>query len=82
MTIQILSDSETARKSYAKEIDQFLENGLVGANIPQGSPYRTSRAENRNLTAANADTSHIHSSYTNSQAGYNTVTDDQEERYD
>lgn len=36
MRIESLSDSETARHSYAKELGQFLENGLVAANIPEG----------------------------------------------
>ncbi|VBB07043.1 Hypothetical protein LUCI_2287 [Lucifera butyrica] len=37
MTIRILSDSETARRTYPKEVGEFLENGLPAAGIPQES---------------------------------------------
>lgn|GEM_PF-4584038 len=37
MTLRILSDSETGRISYPKEVDEFLENGLTAANAPQGT---------------------------------------------
>lgn len=37
MTLKILSDSETGRNSYAKELDEFLENGLTSVKIPQGT---------------------------------------------
>ncbi len=81
MTIQNFSDSETARKSYSKDIDQALDSILPGANMTQESSYRTSRAEPPALTPTNADTSTIHDSYTGSQTDYNTVTDDQEDHY-
>ncbi|MDT8899908.1 hypothetical protein [Anaeroselena agilis] len=36
MTFRILSDSETGRATYSKEIDYFLENGVPVARIPEG----------------------------------------------
>ena len=37
MTLRILSDSETARKTnYTKEVDEFTENGLTASRLPQG----------------------------------------------
>ncbi len=38
MTFRILSDSETGRATYSKEIDYFLENGVPVARIPEGWP--------------------------------------------
>jgi hypothetical protein len=38
MTLRILSDSETGRRSsYTKEVDEFIENGLTAERIPQGT---------------------------------------------
>lgn len=36
LTFRILSDSETGRATYSKEIDYFLENGVPVARIPEG----------------------------------------------
>jgi hypothetical protein len=38
LTLRILSDSETARVTYDKEVDYFLENGVPVARIPSGWP--------------------------------------------
>ncbi len=41
MTLKILSDSETGRATYDKEIDFFLENGLPVVRIPSDRPARS-----------------------------------------